>query len=67
MMSTSGRDHMLSENIWFEWCNSSMFGEGKSDDGQTDRQTNKQTEFPRVDSSPSVEGVESGKQTQSSQ
>ena len=37
--------NMLSENIWFTWCkpsNYSIFGEGKSDD----RQTNPQTEFP---------------------
>ena len=31
---------------------------GKSDYGQTDKQTDKQTEFPLVDSTPSVEGVE---------
>ena len=31
-----------------------IFGIGKSDDGQMDRQT----EFPLVDSTPSVEGVE---------
>ena len=28
---------MLSENIRFEWWNSSIFRDGKSDDGQTDR------------------------------
>ena len=36
---------MLSENIWFTWCkpsNYSIFGEGKSDDGQTDRETDTQ-------------------------
>ena len=36
--------NMLSENIWFTWCtpsNYSIFREGKSDDGQTDRQTNR--------------------------
>ena len=31
-----------------------IFGEGKNDDGQIDRQT----EFPLVDSTPSLEGVE---------
>ena len=39
----------LSENIWFAWCkpsNSSIFGEGKSDYGQTHTQTHRQTEFP---------------------
>ena len=35
---------MLSENIWFTWCkpsNYSIFGEGKSDDGQMDKQTDR--------------------------
>ena len=31
---------------------------GKSDYGQTHTQTDRQTEFPLVDSTPSVEGVE---------
>ena len=36
---------MLSEDIWFTQCkpsNYSIFGEGKSDDGQTDRETDTQ-------------------------
>ena len=51
----------LSENIWFAWSKPSnhwIFEEGKSDDGQIHRQTDPQTEFPLVDSTPSVEGVE---------
>ena len=47
----------LSENIWFAWSKSSnylIFEEGKSDCGQTE----KRTEFPIVDSTSSVEGVE---------
>ena len=35
---------MLSENIWFTWCkpsNYSMFGEGRSDGVQTNRQINR--------------------------
>ena len=38
---------MLSENIWFTWCkpsNSSIFGEGKSDYGQTHTQTHRHTD-----------------------
>ena len=37
---------MLSENMWFTWCqpsNYSIFGEGKSDYGQTDTHTHRQT------------------------
>ena len=37
---------MLSDNVWFTWripLNHSIFGEGKSDDGQMDRQTDRQT------------------------
>ena len=36
---------MLSENMWFTWCkpsNYSIFGEGKSDDGQIDKKTDRQ-------------------------
>ena len=36
---------MLSENIWFIWCKPShysIFGEGKSADGQMDKQTDRQ-------------------------
>ena len=35
---------MLSENIWYTWCkpsNYSIFGEGKSDYGQTDKSTDR--------------------------
>ena len=38
---------MLTENIWFTWCkpsNYSIFGEGKSDDGQINPQTDPQTD-----------------------
>ena len=60
--STGCQCDMLSENIWFTCCKPSsnypIIGEGKSDYGQTDRQTNRQTEFPLVDLTPSVEGVE---------
>ena len=51
----------LSENIWFAWSKSSnylIFEEGKSDYGQTDTHTHRHTEFPLVDSTPSVEGAE---------
>ena len=47
----------LSENIWFAWSKSSnylIFEEGKSDDGQTDRQT----EFQLVDWTPPEGGIE---------
>ena len=39
---------MLSENIWFTKCkpsNYSIFGEGKSDDGQTNGQTDRLNPF----------------------
>ena len=52
-----GQHDMLSENIWFAWSKSPnywVFEERKSDYGQTDRHT----EFPLIDSTPSVEGVE---------
>ena len=55
--STGCQNDELSENIWFAWSLSSnylIFEEGKSDYGQTD----KRTEFPLVDSTSSVEGVE---------
>ena len=45
-----------SENIWFAWSKPSnhwIFEEGKSDDGQIYRHT----EFPLVDSTPSVDGT----------
>ena len=51
----------LSENKWFAWSRSSNYwivAEGKSEYGQTDTQTHRQAEFPLVDSTPSVEGVE---------
>ena len=44
------RSYMLLENIWFEYSE-----KGKV---MTDKQTNKQTEFPIIDSTSSMEGVE---------
>ena len=45
--STGYQCDMLSENIWFTCCKPSNYpiiGEGKSDYGQTDRQTHRQTD-----------------------
>ena len=47
--STGYQCDMLSENIWFTCCKPSNYpiiGEGKSDYGQTNGQTDRQTEFP---------------------
>ena len=51
-------DMIFIQKIYGLPSNYPIIGEGKSDYGQTDTQTDTQTEFPLVDSTPSVEGVE---------